>query len=122
MLSDFPEITPTAMDFYCSTTEADAYGEQVKVWGDTPNATVDMALRKLSGGKRYVSHIHGYNADHRGYCDGAPDIKAGDRAIDPDGNRYEVKYVNDPMGLSEFLQVDMEWVTNDGNNGDTEGS
>jgi hypothetical protein len=122
MLADFPEIPTISIDFFRATTQADAYGEHVKVWSDVPNVTVDMKIRPLSGNSRFVTHMHGYEADYRGYCDDTPDIQQGDRAVDPDGNRYEVVFAASPMSMPDHMQVDMKRVSNDGNNGDTEGS
>jgi head-tail adaptor len=111
--SDFPELIKSGFASYRKTTEQNDFNETVDVWPSTPHISFDGVLRQLTGSKRYVASIHGYDADYRLYIDAPLDVQPGDRVAFED-RRFEVKAVNDVMELGEILQIDMLWVSNDG--------
>jgi hypothetical protein len=113
LTNNFADMVKTDFTFFRKTTSTNSMFEEEDVWSDTPNETVDGVLRQLSGGKRYVASIHGYDADFRFYCDAPADILPGDR-LEYDGKRYQVKAVNNVMDADELLQIDLQWVSNDG--------
>lgn len=89
---------------------ADSFGQKAETWA-TAHATVSGLKRTLSGDKRFVSSVHGYDADCRFYLPPLTDCIPGDR-ITYGGKYYEVKSVNKVMEQGEVLQVDTLWVKN----------
>jgi hypothetical protein len=109
----FPDLVKTGFGVYRKTKTINGYNERVYDWPATPHLTCSGVLRQLGGDKRFVSSVHGYDADFRFYADPPKDILPGDR-ITYGGKNYEVKAVNDVMETGELLQIDLQWISNDG--------
>jgi head-tail adaptor len=112
-LDSFPEAVKTGFALYRKTYVTNSHNESVETWPATPESTFSGALRTLSGDKRFVSALHGYDADCRLYVAPSVDIQVGDRVL-YDSKTFEVKTVNDVMQMGEVQQVDMLWVDNNG--------
>jgi hypothetical protein len=111
-LSDyFAELVKDGFESFRKSTERDEFGASVEVWPEEPNLEFSGVLRHLTGSKRYIASVHGYDADYRLYTDPPLDIQPGDRVV-YDNAIYEVKAVNDVMSIGSLLQVDMLWVSN----------
>jgi hypothetical protein len=112
LATDFPELIKSGFAIYRKGTgEQNTFGEVIAEWGNTPVTTVDGVLRPLTGHRRFVASVHGYDADNRLYLDAPVDIREGDKVVFGDRS-YEVHFVDDVMDLGELLQVDMQWVSN----------
>ena len=97
-------------------------GKQVMRKTKTPNGmggyseswslfkTIDGCIRPLQGDERLSADKKTLFATHRLYCDYDTSILQTDRISDS-GHDYEIKFINDPMQMHEFLHIDMELIT-----------
>ena len=72
--------------------------------------TIDGCIRPLQGDERLSADKKTVIATHRLYCDYDSSILQTDRVVDS-GKEYEIRYINDPMQMHQFLQIDMELIS-----------
>lgn len=67
--------------------------------------TFDMHIQRITDESGF--QIYGVlGATHKAWTDAGLDIKEGDRALDPDGNQYQVVAVNrQDFGMNQHLEI-----------------
>lgn len=89
------------------TTADNGIGGKSETWND--HLTILGKIRPLNGNERFSADKVTLYATHRLYCTLA-DITELDRVV-YNNQTYEIKYINNPMNMNRFLQVDLELVT-----------
>jgi SPP1 family predicted phage head-tail adaptor len=89
------------------TTEDDDWGNPVEAWNFSH--TIFGRFRPLSGDRKLSADKQTEFADGKLYCATGSDIFVGDR-IQRNGETYEVLFVQNPMSMDKFLQVEVKFI------------
>jgi len=73
-------------------------------------ATISGRIRLLSGDEKITNEKENWTTTHRFYCDASNTLNRGD-VIVKDGKTYDIKVIDNPHELDEFLQVDCVYDT-----------
>ena len=100
--------------FYTPGHRIEAYVETSQGFGGPvyhwkPKHTLAGRLRPLSGDERLSADKQTVFADHRFYC-AVEDITEADRYVSPGGDIYDIKFIKDPMSMSNHLEIDLEYT------------
>lgn len=69
-------------------------------------------LRALSGKEALSADKQSFYASHKFYCD-IYNITREHRYQDPSGNVYHIKFVKEPMGMGNHLEIDLELISHE---------
>lgn len=101
MVGDFLNKTVTIL----RPTETESVGGAVKLTDASHLTDFSCCINPLGGSQIIGNDKRGVIATHKMYCLPA-DIKSGDIVV-YGSERYRVEFVKDPMGMGEFLQIDL---------------
>jgi head-tail adaptor len=85
-------------------TETESIGGATKLT-DVDHLTINGAINGLSGSEIIANEQRGVISSHKFYCLYC-DIKQGDKVLHG-SDEFIVQFVKDPMGMGEFLQIDL---------------
>jgi hypothetical protein len=102
---------PCTLNFYTKSSEKNAIGEDVAK--NTPAFSLNGFLDLSTGDTRFTD----YNAaitesTHMFFCDyeEIPEDATKLVAFEENGKEYDVKYIDDPMGLHEHLEIYLRYT------------
>jgi len=82
----------------------DSWGNPVEDW--STGSAIDGRFRPLSGDRVVRDEARNIVTDAKFYCSPDESISAGDQ-LRKGSDEYEVTFVQDPMDMGRFLQVEM---------------
>jgi len=85
-------------------TSTDGWGNVTEDW--STGTAVSGRFRPLSGDRRLSADKHDEFADAKFYCSADVSVSVGDQ-LRRDDDHYEVKFVQNPMDMDRFLQVEL---------------